>query len=200
MRQSIKNRYDWVKLRRRRRGRRGSNWFERTRPAPGAVAIPNPPFPCALSLQPVPFPFSSRIILSSASLPPRLSTQLFHAFWRVVIIINTLLLLFRFLRRLSFRTICFVSFCKLLVHLADNDQLMSIMSLSLHSASSDTVSLTSRHTITSHKHWAAIFDERIYQICNIVHPGLPIDFDAVEHIRFFLQSIVSEVSLYSSQN
>ncbi|CAI2353551.1 unnamed protein product [Caenorhabditis sp. 36 PRJEB53466] len=70
---------------------------------------------------------------------------------------------------------------------------MSIMSISLHSASSDTVSLTSRRTISTHKHWAAIFDERIYQVCNIVHPGLPIDFDAVEHIRFFLQSIVSEL-------
>ncbi|NP_001360576.1 Son of sevenless homolog [Caenorhabditis elegans] len=70
---------------------------------------------------------------------------------------------------------------------------MSIMSISLHSASSDTVSLTSRRTISTSKHWAAIFDERIYQICNIVHPGLPIDNAAVEHIRYFLQSIVFEL-------
>ncbi|EGT43548.1 CBN-SOS-1 protein [Caenorhabditis brenneri] len=67
------------------------------------------------------------------------------------------------------------------------------MSISLHSASSDTVSLTSRRTISTNKHWAAIFDERIYQICNVVHPGLPIEFDAVEHIRYFLQSIVFEL-------
>uniref|UniRef100_A0A1I7U6D6 DH domain-containing protein n=1 Tax=Caenorhabditis tropicalis TaxID=1561998 RepID=A0A1I7U6D6_9PELO len=65
------------------------------------------------------------------------------------------------------------------------------MSVSL--ASSDTVSLTSRKTISTNKYWSAIFDERIYQICNIVHPGLPIDLDAVEHIRYFLQSIVSEL-------
>ncbi|KAF1752848.1 hypothetical protein GCK72_019403 [Caenorhabditis remanei] len=67
------------------------------------------------------------------------------------------------------------------------------MSISLHSASSDTVSLTSRRTISHSKHWVYIFDERIYQILNVVHPGLPIDNDAVEHIRFFLQSIVFEL-------
>lgn len=68
------------------------------------------------------------------------------------------------------------------------------MSISHLSASSDTVSLTSsRRTVSTSKHWAAIFDERIYQICNVVHPGLPIDFDAVEHIRYFLQSIVFEL-------
>ncbi|UMM32472.1 hypothetical protein L5515_006244 [Caenorhabditis briggsae] len=60
-------------------------------------------------------------------------------------------------------------------------------------SAADTVSLTSRRTISTSKHWAAIFDERIYQICNIAHPGLPIDFDAVEHIRYFLQSIVFEL-------
>ncbi|CAD6193435.1 unnamed protein product [Caenorhabditis auriculariae] len=71
------------------------------------------------------------------------------------------------------------------------------MNLSLYTTSynSETASLASRHH--SHyaaRHWSSIFDERIYEICNIVHPGLPIELDAVEHIRKFLEQIVKEIA------
>ncbi|CAI5453144.1 unnamed protein product [Caenorhabditis angaria] len=71
---------------------------------------------------------------------------------------------------------------------------VNIMSISMNSAgSSDTASLTSRRTFGAKKWALAIFDERIYQIVNVIHPGLPIEYDAVEHIRSFLQNIVCEI-------
>ncbi|CAB3396795.1 unnamed protein product [Caenorhabditis bovis] len=64
----------------------------------------------------------------------------------------------------------------------------------MYSASSDTASLTSRNTfLSSSSLWSNIFDERIYQICNLVHPGLPIETEAVQQIRLFLQNIVTEI-------